>query len=549
MVSVPGWVPATELGVVLAVVVSLGVVRWLDRQRDWGPARRSRLLLGVPWGTVTSGLFVLGVYLFVQGAAGHWRAPLVIPYRSWSYLYPLGVVVAPFAHNGLGHLTGNLLGTAVLGTLAEYAWGHFPTDRGAQTFAGWRSNPYVRAFVLFPGGVIGIGLVTSLFAWGPVIGFSGVVFAFAGFALVRYPIGTVVALTVDDVVGVVYRALRSPVLEAQAEPSFSEPWWAGIAVQGHLLGLFLGVAVGAAVLGQRERNPTRLWAGALLVATTLSLWALWWFRGGDTFVLYRGLGVVLVFGLALVITLGVLATHAEWTVPDLQVPARHVGLLVLVLPVMVVGSAAVPLNLTTVADDSAPGGGPAIEVRDYTVVYAENVTNQQTSIVNLSAFGETTLVRTSGVIVVSGERHLWAQVISKGRLAFAGRLQVPLGGPGWREAVFVSREGWRVAGNGTAYRVFLRRAGGPMQLAFTSPGRTADPVLAGHRVEVDPGVDGFFLDVSRNNTTVSSVPLPTETESRTVAGITFSREGDRIVAAVDGTRVQIANRETYRGQE
>jgi membrane associated rhomboid family serine protease len=548
MVSVPGWLPALELAVIAAILVSLGLVRWLDREADWGPARRSRLLLGVPWGTLTSGLFVLGVYLFVQDGLGHWHAPVTIPYRSWSYLYPLGVAVAGFAHNGVGHLTGNLLGTVVLGTLAEYAWGHFPTERGAGSFSSWRTNPYVRAFVLFPGGVVVVGLLTSLFAWGPVIGFSGVVFAFAGFALVRYPIGTVVALAVDDVVGVFYRALQDPVTVARAEPSFGGPWWAGIAIQGHLLGLFLGLVVGAAVLGRRERNPTRLFAGALLVATSLSLWALWWFRGNSEFVLYRGLGVVFVLGLSLLVTLGVLATHLEWTVPELNVSARTVGLLVLVLPVLVVSAAAVPLNLSTVADDSAPGDGPAIEVRDYTVVYAENVTNQQTSVVNLSVLGETTQVRSSGVIVVSGERHLWTEAVSTARLAFAGRVSVVLGGPGWRQAVFVSRDGWNVAGNGTAYRVFLRRAGGPKQLAFVSEGRTADPVLAGHRVEVDPRMDGYFLDVSRNNTTISSVPLPTANETRTVANITFSRVENRIIAEVDGTRVEIAKRETYRGQ-
>ncbi|MDZ7702548.1 MAG: rhomboid family intramembrane serine protease [Halobacteriales archaeon] len=487
MVSVPAWLPATELGVVLSLLLALAVVRWLDRAADWSATRRSRLLLGVPWGTLTSGLFVLAVYLFVQGGLDHWFAPLTIPYRSWSYLYPLGVVTAAFAHNGVGHLTGNLLGTVVLGSLAEYAWGHYPTERGAETFASWRSNPYVRAFVLFPLGVIVVGLLTSLFSWGPVIGFSGVVFAFAGFALVRYPIGTVVALTVDDVVGLFYRALQDPITVAAAEPSFGRPWWAGIAIQGHLLGLFIGIVLGAAVLGRRERSPSRLFAGTLLAGTSLSLWALWWFRGASEFVLFRGLGVVFVVGLSLLVTLGVLATHRDWTVPELNVPARTVGLLALVLPVLVVSAAAVPLNLSTVADDSAPGGGPAIEVRDYTVVYAEDVVNQQTSVVNLSVLGETTQVRSSGVIVVSGDRHLWAQAVSKARLDFAGRLAVPLGGPGWRQAVFVQREGWDVAGNGTVYRVFLREAGGPQQLAYVSPGRTADPVLAGHRVEVDAG--------------------------------------------------------------
>ncbi len=548
MVSVPPWLPATELGVVLALLVSVAVVRWLERATDWGATRRARLLLGVPWGTITSGLFVLAVYLVLQGGVDHWNAPLVLPYRAWSYLYPLGVAVAPFAHNGVGHLTGNLLGTVVIGSLAEFAWGHYPTRRGAEAFDGWRANPYVRAFVVFPAGVIAVGLLTGLFSWGPVIGFSGVVFAFAGFALVRYPIWTVVALTVDDVVGVFYRALDTPVVVAQAEPSFGRPWWAGIAIQGHLLGLFLGLALGAAVLGQRSRSPSRLWAGSLLVGTSLSLWAVWWFRGSSEFVLFRGLGVILVLGLALVITLGVLATHSAEPLPRTAFPIRSLGLVLLILPAAAVSGVAVPLNLTTVSDQAAPGDGPAIEVRDYTVVYAEDVVNQQTSIVNLSLMGETTQVRSSGVIVISSDRQIWTQAVSKARLDFAGRNRVILGGPGWRESVIATREGWDVTGNGTAYRVFLKPPGGPQQLAFLSSARIAEPVLRGHRIEVDPGIGGFTLDVRRDNRTVDSVPLPTANESQTAAGITFRRNGSRILAAVNGTRVVIAQRETYRGR-
>jgi len=548
MVSVPPWLPATELGVVVGLVVSVAVVRWLERANTWGSIRRARLLMGVPWGTLASGLLVLGVYLFLQGGLGNWFSPLILPYRSWSYLYPLGVLIAPFAHNGAAHLTGNLLGTVVLGSLAEFAWGHFPTDRGTQTFASWRTNPYVRALVLFPTGVLVVGILTSLFSWGPIVGFSGVVFAFAGFALVRYPIWTVVALTVDDVVGLFYRAIETPVVVAQAEPSFGRPWWAGIAIQGHFLGLFLGLVLGAMILGRRSRNPTRLWGGILLLGTSLSLWAVWWFRGGSEFVLYRGLGMILVLGLALTVTLGVLATQDDRRLPRINVPVRQLGLLVLILPALTVSGAAVPLNLATVADDSAPGAGPSIEVRDYTVVYAEDVVNRQTSIVNLSLLGESTQVSTSGVIVVSGDRHIWTEAVSKARLDFAGRNRVILGGPGWREAVFVTRQGWDVTGNGTAYRIFLRRGSERQRLAYTSPGRLAEPVIEHRRVEIDPGVDGFSLDLRRNDTTIASVPLPTRNESRTVAGITFSRDDDRIVASVNGTRVVIAQRETYRGQ-
>ena len=547
MAVAPGWLPTTAVAVVLAVVVSVGVVRWLDRRHDWGSTRRSRLLLGVPWGTVTVILFVLGVYLFVQGAWSHWRSPLVIPFRSWSYLYPLGMLTAAFSHAGVAHITGNLLGTATFGTLAEYAWGHFPTERGSGSFASWRTNPYVRAFVLFPAGAVLVGLVTVFFGWGPIIGFSGVVFAFVGFGLVRYPVWTVVALTVDDVLGVVYHALQSPVIESQAKPTFGQPWWAGIAVQGHLLGLFVGLLVGVLVLRRRDRNPTRLWVGSLLVATSLSLWALWWYRGNDHYVLYRGLGVVFVLALALVVTLGVVATQVDWTLPELNVPVKTLGLLLLLLPPLVVGLAAVPLNLTTVADAAPPGAGPALHARDYTIVYAENVTNRETSVVNLSFLGETTEVRTSGVIVVSAKRHLWTTAVSTSRLAFEGRVQVPVGGPGWRRTAVAARDGWHVAGNGTVYRVFLRLDRGPWHLAFRSPRRTADVVLAGDRVAIAPGVKGFVIDVRRDNATVASAPMPAANASVEAGGITFTRRNDRLVASVNGTRVPIAERERYRG--
>ena len=182
------------------------------------------------------------------------------------------------------------------------------------------------------------------------------------------------------------------------------------------------------------------------------------------------------------------------------------------------------------------------------MVYAENVTNQQTGVVNLTVLGETTRVRTSGVIVVSAERHLWTRAVSAGRLRFAGRARVPLGGPGWRETVAASRGGWVVAGNGSVYRVFLRAGDDPWRLAYLSEPRTADPVLAGHNVTLDPRPDGFYLDVTRDGTTVAYLPVPAENTSVTGAGLTFTRRSDRLLASVNGTRVEVAARETYRGR-
>jgi len=147
---------------------------------------RRRFVLGVPWGTVVTVLGVLAVYLFVQGGYTHWYRPVVIPFRAWSYLAPLGMLTAGFAHAGPGHLLGNLFGTVALAPIVEYAFGHFPRERGASSFGSLQTNPYVRALLVFPATVAIVGVTLTLFTLGPVIGFSGVVFAFAGFALVRY---------------------------------------------------------------------------------------------------------------------------------------------------------------------------------------------------------------------------------------------------------------------------------------------------------------------------------------------------------------------------
>ncbi len=544
MVTPPPWLPLTEIGIVAAVVVSTLLIGWLDRTRGLGVIRRRRLLVGIPWGTIVSILFVLAVYLFIQDAWTNWNAPVVIPYRSWSYLYPLGVIVSGFAHNGVGHLTGNLVGTLVLGSLAEYAWGHFPSRRGSHSFSTpWR-NPYVRAFVVFPATVIGVGILTSLLSWGPVIGFSGVVFAFAGFAFVRYPLVTVIALSADDVVNVVYRALQDPVIVSRAKPSFSQPWWAGIAVQGHLLGLFIGIVLGAVALNYRdEPGAVRRWIGGVLVAGSLSLWAIWWFRGNSQFVLYRGLGVIFIFVLASLITVALRLATSDRAFHG--VPWRTLGVLTLVFPILVIGFVAVPLNLGTGTTDDIAQDTPTVEVRDYSITYAENVTNRQTNVINLSILGETTAVRASGVIVRSDRRNIWTQAVSRSRLAFSGTARVRVGGLGWRETVTVTRQGWMLNGNGTAYRVWLRDPAGSWRQAYRSEPVFAEPTLAGKRIGVRPLPKGFFLELKENGSSVGLLPLPRNNTSVSGEGITVTREERKLVATFNRTRVTIAKRETY----
>lgn len=529
-----------------AAFLAAAVAVWrLDRPRGaWGRRLRSRLLLGVPWGTLVAAALVLAVYLVVQRGFWHPYDPLVVPFSSWSYLYPLGVVTAPFAHAGLGHLTGNLVGTLVLAPLAEYAWSHFPTERGSSSFGSWRTNPLVRAFVLFPLGVVTIGLASSLFSWGPVIGFSSVVFAFAGFALVQYPLAAVVAVVARGLVGTVYYALQNPVAVSGASPSYGPPWWFGIAVQGHLLGLLLGVVVGVAVLARREERPSalRLWTGTVLLASSLTLWAVWWYRGPETYVLYRALGVVLVVALGVLVAVGGRASDRP-LLGDRGLTRRQTALLLVGVPLVTMAMVAVPLNLTTVDDPTLPGD--TVEVRGYTVGYAEDVPNQKIPAYDVDVFGETTRVNTSGVIVVNADRHVWSREISTGALAFDGERSVRVGGLGWSERVTAHREGWSAVGGSTAYQVWLRAGDRDWTHVYTSDPATAAPTLRGRNLSIVPEDGRFYLVVSRGNETLARATVPGENETLFVGGLRFEREGNRLIAVANDTRVPIAHRETY----
>jgi len=557
--SHPSWLPVEQLGVVLAVLVSASLVWWLGQPRDeWGGALRGRFVMGVPWGTLLAAMFVLAVYLFGQGGAEHWYRPTVIPFQAWSYFYPLGILLSGFAHIGPGHLVGNLTGTLILGTVAEYAWGHFPTERGTATFSSLGTNPWARA-VAFAVGTLTIGVITGVFSLGPVIGFSGVVFALAGFALVRYPLATVVTLVGADALDVVYRGLVSPTVVRQARPEFVTPWWAQIAIHGHAFGLLIGVLAGAGLVWHRGARPSplRLWVGGLLVAVEQSLWAVYWFRGSSTFVLFRGLGTGLVFVLAALITVGITASDrsptphgwalGRFSVSRLDVGRRTAALAVVLLVTVGLAGVTVPTNLTTV--DDTPPGDASMTVRDYTVTYAEGVTNQQVFVVNVSAFGETTQIPTSGVIVTSRKREVWTTAVTKGRLAFDGRATVRLGGLGWRSTIHVRRTGWTVTGGPAVYKVHLRRGEERPRVTFTSDPVEAGPVIAGRNISFAPAKRGFTIVVSRNNTTLARAPIPDGNESVALDEITFRRHEDRLVAVHNGTRVEIAAKETYRGKE
>lgn len=529
----------SRLLLVGTVLLSVGAVLRVARpEGSWGRRLRSRLLLGVPWGTILTVLLVLAVYLFVQGGLGRWYRPVVIPFRSWSYFYPLGVLTAGLSHAGPGHLLGNLFGTAVFGTLAEYAWGHFPTERGSSSFGSWRRNPFARLLAV-PAVAVLLAVVTGAFALGPVIGFSGVVFAFAGFALVRYPVATLVFVVAGDLVNLGYSALRSPVFTASGSTRYVTPGWSDIAVQGHALGIFVGIGLAIVLFRRRGElpSPGRIWLGTLGYAAAQGLWALYLFEGADTYTLFRALGVASVFALAALVTLAAKSSTRSLS-SRLDVTRRQAAMTAFVVVLALVAGIAVPYNLLVVDGSSTPT--ESVEVRDYTVFYGEDVPDRYVGAYDLPIY-DASEVTTSGVIIASEERQVFQTVIPAGRLATERRQTVRVGGVGWRETVRVTRDQWSVVGNRSVYTVRLRH-GQESSLAYVSDPSRATPTIDGRNVTLDATGDGFALTVTRAGTRLGDAAIPATNATTTVGGLTVENDDGTLVAISGETRVPIASR-------
>jgi membrane associated rhomboid family serine protease len=549
LVSAPWWevvasVPWWQLGLLTSLVVAFVVVRRLaDPRGEWGLALRRRFVLGLPWGTLLVMAGVLAFYLFVQGGVDHWRSPVVIPFRAWSYYYPLGVLTAGFAHGGATHLTGNLLGTFVFGTVAEYAWGHFPRERGSAAFSSPGTHPGVRIGA-FVGVTVVVGILAGMFSLGPVVGFSGVVFAYAGFALVQLPVLTLVVVLGGGAVDLLYRSLNRPTVQSATGPSFSSPWWAEVAIQGHALGLFVGVVLGVALVRRREAfpNPLYLFVATVAFGVDRGLWAVYGFLGNGRFELYRAGGLALLFVMAGLVTAAATARQRTLVARiDLRSHEAAVGLTLAVLVALSV--VAVPYNLLALGAGDGLADRPAVEVRDYEVYYAENV--QDRLVGGIDVPGLDTDVRTSGVIVVSEERNIWWTAFGKRALAFGGDRYVRLGGVGWRETVRANRTGWSAVGNASAYRVRLKPLGGEYVTAYQSAPVRAEPTIGGRNVTLFPTNAGFGVAVTRGNETLGTAPIPANASAVNVGGLLLENDGGRLFVVDGGTRVRVANRERY----
>ena len=533
-----------------ALAVALAGLAAMGRPREWHRHLTDRLLYGVPWGTLLVAAILLAVYGGLQDGFGS-TEPIVLPFRAWSYLDPAGMLIAGLAHSNTSHLLGNLLGTLLFGSLAEYLWGHHTTHRTTtRPLAAW-THPVVRAVVIFPVVAILASIVGAAVALGPIIGFSMVVFAFAGFALVQAPILTVVVSVSQGVVRRLFDAFQTPEQIATSGTTYSTPWFASIAIQGHAVGLLVGVLVGLGYqrLTRRARpSAGRLWVGVLLFAVERSLWAVYWYRGNDSYVLYRAVGLGLVFLLATLVMYAVVADDtpllAEFAVDNpttfltdlTTISNRQVGLLLVVVAGAILVGPAVATNATTAADSELPG--EPIEVRDYEVTYGENVTNGQLNVIDIEGAGESTRLNTSGVIVRNTDRHIWSTAVTKSELANQGDADIRLGGLTWEETVTASRTGWQAVGGDTTYRVTLSHDNRTRPL-YNAGVVEAEPIVAGQRVSLNATATGFSVGVDE-----AVAELPANNESTTLGRLTLRRQDSRLVAVNNRTQtaVRVANK-------
>lgn len=537
---------------VAAILFSLVVVTRYSEDETLVAPLRKRLLLGIPWGTIVVVGLVYAVYRLLQGGAQP-GGPIVVGFRSWSLWYPQGILLSSFSHASQSHVIGNLLGTVAFAPLVEYAWGHYPQQRGSQSFSSWQTNPFVR-IALFVVAVFVVGLAGAVLVPGAVIGFSGVVFAFAGFAIVTRPITSVLAILGIQAVSLVRRAFMIPFETAAAEPTVVSPSWANTALQGHLFGLVVGVLLGAFLVQTREEWPSlrRIWFAALVFSISRSMYAVYWYLGADEFVFFRGIGTAGVFVLASVIALTALSWDRPVLEYDLSAGVTAAGfLLVIVCALALVG---VPYNLAPVSEGPATADG--IEVRDYTVTYAENAENQYISALQVPVVRDSLSVNMSGVIITSENRNAWSLETSATSLAQYGGSYFAVGDATWRETVYINRTEWELAGRNTTYKVYGSHDG-PRKLLFTAESAVASPVINGSRVWIEPSEDGYDLFVTNGSTVKSQEgtvvvdegsilgrePVPGHNESVRIGGILFERTDDTLVAISGRTRIKIA---TYR---
>lgn len=578
--------------VLIAVLLGAGSSAWYyGGSERWRALTEDRFVYGAPWGTLLTVGLVVAFYLFAQDGLTHWGDPLTLPFVSWSYFYPLGVLTSGFAHGSPAHLTGNMAGTLAFGVVAEYTWGHYPPTRRDRTTLlgaerGWLARPWIRVLAVVVA-MCAAAVVTAVFSFGPGLGFSGAVFAIAGFALVTRPRASVVAVVAFSAVETLYEALADPVVHGTTTVGPpSPPSWASIAFQAHMLGFVLGVVVGVALLWSRgqRRSPVAVFLATLGFGLALSLWLIVLPTSSDAFTLYRGVGVIVVAVLSGLVTVAAggsdrRAPHTRtlallWVglvgflaalvvlalllgvsglVPSLGSGGALVGFAVAFALLFALALPALPAALRGRLGRLGSQRGTAVLLLVafaivlsipgvlYSPVTVDTASIQATNDVTVGSYHVTYAEDLigghrnvlfggsnntySGLIVASRSRELWTVAEDDANIAFDGNGSVRVGGLGWRKTVHARRHGWDVTGNESAYVVDLG-VGGETTRSFTSDPVGADVRVDGYRFAIVPTAQNFQVRVTQDGSTVGSSAIPSGNETASVGPFDVLTERD-----------------------
>jgi len=517
--------------VLSATLVLLALAAYIARPSVLhGVARRarSRFVAGVPLGTLV--IVCANVAFFYLGQRAYTGEVLTVPYLSWSYGYPTGFLTGPIGHASVSHITGNLLAAVVFGPVVEYVIGHKVTLSGERA-----RHPVVRGAVGVPLAWYAVGVVVSFFSWGPSIGFSGVVFFLFGFAVVFYPLASVVLLVANDAVGVLVSALRSPVSTASAGEGFVTPSWANVALDGHLLGLLLGVVAAVYVARRRgaEVDGYRVGGAVLVLGLVQSLYAVWTVDG-STYILYRAVGVAFVGVLA--VLAGYFAEVESSSRPLRAIedfaPRRAVSVSAVLVPVVVLCAVGFVTGFGTV---STVDDVETVEVEGYSVWYGEDVENERVVSVPFIDVAPVNFT-VSGVIVTNDDRGIWYRAASTERLRTGPSRTFLVGGLGWHREVEVDRVGLESSTGNESYSVLVTVGNETRAVYDSPPART--------RTEVD----GWSLNLTveggeravamRRGSETRTVPL--RERMFTVEGVGFETDDGTVLAgAGDTTRAAV----------
>ncbi len=541
------------VALLLTLVLSAVVLSRYTRLQNPASLLQERFVYGIPWGTALVIVAVYAVYYLIQGG-GEDGGPIMTAFRSWSLWYPQGTLFSSFAHANHSHLQGNVIGAIVFAPIVEYVWGHYRTGdqrekSGGSTSLSQRmlSAPAGR-IALFVVAVVVIGFLGSLLVPGAVIGFSGLVFAFAGFALVAKPLITIVAILGLQALRLVVRAFETPIVTATARPQFVTPSWVDVALQGHLFGVLIGALLAVALLRKRNQQPEIIyvWFAAFVFAVTRSMEAVYWYLGADEFILFRAAGTAGIILLAVVIAVAAAGPQSSVSSRWRGLPALRsvaVGLLLVSLVVLSIGGLTYSIASVNPGEEIETQPEGHLEVEDYTITYAEGVEDQYIGAVSVPPLWDPS-VTVSGVIITSDDRNAWEVAVSANELAFDGRVTIPVGDVTWRETVVIDRTAWSFTeGNSTA-KVFGTVGDDDWTLLHRDTPAESDVRVDGANLSIEPAEDFYDLVVDKNGQEIGSERLPTANETFVLDGVEYERVDDDLIVRHEGTTFTVAEFQT-----